>query len=59
LNSEWCHMANPLTHWLCTSTLNSYTRCAWAGGTFFPVVRLCQFFGFWREIDFGVTYLRI
>ncbi len=21
------------------------TRCAWAGGTFFPVVLLCQFFG--------------
>jgi hypothetical protein len=26
---------------------------------FFPVVLLCQFFGFWREIGFGVTYLRI
>ncbi len=26
---------------------------------FFPVVVLCQFFGFWREIGFGVTYLRI
>jgi hypothetical protein len=36
-----------------------YTRCAWAGGTFVPVVLLCQFFGFWREIGFGVTYLRI
>ncbi len=23
---------------------NKYTRCAWAGGTFFPVVLLCQFF---------------
>jgi hypothetical protein len=22
------------------------TCCAWAGGTFFPVVLLCQFFGF-------------
>jgi hypothetical protein len=22
----------------------SYTCCAWAGGTFFPVVPLCQFF---------------
>ncbi len=22
---------------------NEYTRCAWAGGTFFPVVLLCQF----------------
>jgi hypothetical protein len=26
---------------------------------FFPVVLLCQFFGFWREIGFGVKYLRI
>ncbi len=26
---------------------------------FFPVVLLCQFFGFWQEIGFGVTYLRI
>ncbi len=25
--------------------LLQYTRCAWAGGTFFPVVLLCQFFG--------------
>jgi hypothetical protein len=25
----------------------------------FPDVLLCQFFGFWREIGFGVTYLRI
>ncbi len=23
---------------------NKYTRCAWAGGTFFPVALLCQFF---------------
>jgi hypothetical protein len=23
---------------------HKYTRCAWAGGTFFPVVLLCQFF---------------
>jgi hypothetical protein len=22
---------------------DTYTRCAWAGGTFFPVVLLCQF----------------
>ncbi len=22
---------------------NKYTRCAWVGGTFFPVVVLCQF----------------
>ncbi len=37
----------------------TYTRCAWAGGTFSPVVLLCQFFDFGREIGFGVTYLRI
>jgi hypothetical protein len=24
-------------------TETKYTRCAWAGGTFFPVVILCQF----------------
>ncbi len=34
---------------------NEYTRFTWAGGTFFPVVLLCQFL-FWREIDFGFTY---
>ncbi len=33
------------------------TRCTWAGGTFFPVVLLCQFF-FWWEIGFGFTYQR-
>ncbi len=38
---------------------NKYTCCVWAGVTFFPVVLLCQFFGFWWEIGFGVTYLRI
>ncbi len=41
-------------------------RFALAGGTFFPVVLLCQFlvlagnrfcFWFWREIVFGVTYV--
>ena len=32
-----------------------YTRYAWAGGTFFPVVLLCLFW-FWREIGFGCTY---
>jgi hypothetical protein len=26
--------------------------------SFFPVVLLCQFFGFWWEKSFGVTYLR-
>jgi hypothetical protein len=26
---------------------------------FFRVVLLCQFFGFWQEIGFGVTYLCI
>ncbi len=33
------------------------TCCMWAVGSFFPVVLLCQFFGFWREIGFGFTYL--
>ncbi len=37
---------------------DEYTCCAWAGGTWFPVVLLCKFFGFWREIGFGVTHLR-
>ncbi len=33
------------------------TRCAWAGGTFFPVVLLyCVSFWFWWEIGFGFTY---
>ncbi len=35
------------------------TRFTWAGGTFFLVVLLCQFFGFWWEIGLCVTYLRI
>jgi hypothetical protein len=35
----------------------AYTCCAWAGGTFFPVVLLCQFFGFWWEIGFGFYLL--
>ncbi len=37
-----------------------YIRCAWARGTFFPVVLLCQFFGFWRGNRFWcymLTYL--
>ncbi len=34
---------------------HQYTRFAWAGGTFFPVVLLCWF---WRETGFGFTYLR-
>jgi hypothetical protein len=32
-------------------------RVGWRN--FLPVVLLCQFFGFWREIGFGVTYLCI
>ncbi len=32
-------------------------RMGWRN--FFPVVLLCQFFCFWREIGFGVTYLHI
>jgi hypothetical protein len=34
---------------------NKYTRFAWAGGTFFPVVLLCQFL-LLREIGFGCKY---
>jgi hypothetical protein len=34
---------------------NEYTRFVWAGGTFFPVVLLCQFL-FLQEIGFGCTY---
>ena len=34
---------------------NKYTCCAWAGGTYFPVVVLC--FWFCWEIGFGFTYL--
>ncbi len=34
---------------------NKYTRFAWAGGTFFPVVLLCCVsFWFWQEIGFGL-----
>ncbi len=31
------------THRQNYSQRDKYTRCAWAGGTFFPVVLLCQF----------------
>ncbi len=34
---------------------NKYTRCAWAGGTFFQLC-CCVNFWFWREICFGFTY---
>ncbi len=39
---------------------NKYTRCAWAGGTFFPVVLLCRFFvlagnRFWFYILMYIT----
>ena len=30
-------------YWRTESQRNKYTCCAWAGGTFFPVVVLCQF----------------
>ncbi len=29
--------------WHLTVPMRRYTCCAWAGGTFFPVVLLCQF----------------
>ncbi len=32
-----------LTHRQNHRQRNKYTHCAWAGGTFFPVVLLCQF----------------
>ncbi len=32
-----------LTHGQNDRQRNEYTRCAWAGGTFFPVVLSCQF----------------
>ncbi len=34
---------------------NEYTRCTWAGGTFFQLC-CCVSFWFWREISFGFTY---
>jgi hypothetical protein len=34
-----------LTHPQMELQRNEHTCCAWAGGTFFPVVLLCQFFG--------------
>ncbi len=46
-----------LTHRQNHKRRNKYTCCAWAGGSFFPVVLLCQFL-FWQEIGFGFTYLR-
>ncbi len=35
--------------------LRTYTRCAWAGGTFFQLC-CCVSFWFWQEIGFGFTY---
>ncbi len=40
---------------------NKYTRCVWAGGTFFPVVLLCQFlvlagYRFWSYILMYLEY---
>ncbi len=35
--------------------MKKYTRFAWAGGTFFPVMLLCRVsFWFWQEIGFGL-----
>ncbi len=46
-----------LTHGQKDGQRLEYTRFAWAGGTFFPVVMCCCFsFLFWREIGFGFTY---
>ncbi len=50
--SLWNFLVNTLLLYIPLLTLtgrqndrqrNKYTRCAWAGGTFFPVVVLCQF----------------
>ncbi len=46
--------------WTERQTETEYTRCAWAGGTFFPVVLLCHFFvlagtRFWFYILMYIT----
>jgi hypothetical protein len=40
-------MASPIDIFmmLSNSHVGSKDSCAWAGGTFYPVVPLCQFFG--------------
>ncbi len=48
-----------LTHPQTELGRDKYTCCVGAGGTFFPVVLLCQFIGFWLEIGFFVTFLCI
>jgi hypothetical protein len=40
-------------------TTTHFTLAARRLEELFPFVLLCQFFGFWKEIGFGVTYLRI
>ncbi len=50
-------LTDRLTDWL----KDKYTRCAWAGRTFFPVVLLCQFLvlagnRFWFYILTGLEY---
>jgi hypothetical protein len=42
---------------LLNSHVGSKDSWVWAGGTFFPVVQLCQFFWLWQEIVFGGTYV--
>ncbi len=47
--SQWVFLVNTLLLSILLLTLTDrqrvkYTRCTWAGGTFFPVVLLCQFF---------------
>jgi hypothetical protein len=44
------------TEWLTEKQIH-LLRVGWRN--FFPVVLLCQFFGFWWEIGFGVTCLHI
>ncbi len=50
-----------LTHPQTELQRNEYTRCAWPGGTFFPVVLLCQFlvlagYRFWFYILMYLEY---
>ena len=59
--SLWNFLVNTLLLHIPLLTLtdgqrNKYTRCTWAGGTFFQLC-CCVNFWFWWEICFGFTYL--
>ncbi len=49
----------PILGWSLKMTVRGEHSLRVGWRNFFPVVLLCQFFGFWWEIGFGVTYLRI